>query len=147
MNKTLKYVFVAGVALGAIAAAILFMKGDDGDEKMTPEKTLTDFYKAVTSGDLDHATGYCDVETMSDYLDKWRGTWTAEQSKDSSALNIASGLLQGIELTMSDISNEGKGRKALTYTIGSGKASKQKKAVIREEEQGKWIIESVIDVI
>lgn len=142
-RKILKYAFITGVAIGIVAAAIIWNRHNEGKEVMGPEETLETFCRAVAAGQWQEAMALCDTVGMKEYLDSHRKTWKILQSKDSSALAIASGILAGTEISVSEVRKEGD-RRVITYTLTAEGCSKTKEATVKKEE-GAWRVERITD--
>ena len=147
-ERILKYVFGAGIALGAIIAFILIIKGGentDTQQKAGPEATVEAFNRAITAGNFATAYSLCGTVSMKGYLDSYVEAWETLQKEDSSALAIASSLLSGAVLEISKVEKDGEG-KVVYYTLEADGHRKERKATVKKEE-GEWKVQEITDAI
>lgn len=145
MNRRLKFfVFIIGVAAGAVTAVVLLSRGrDTGSVRIGPEETLEAFCRAMAAGKFQAAEEFCDTLTMKEHLMKYRQTWDELEQKDSGVLAIASGMLESSEIIMEQTVKNGDTRE-IHYTIKFGEDNISKVASMRKEE-GEWKIERITD--
>ncbi len=145
MSRRLKFfVFIIGAAAGAIIAIMLLSKGrGTGSVETGPEDTLESFCKAMAEGEFERAMQFCDTLTMKEHVLEYHQAWNAMQEKDSSALAIASEMLENARIVIKQMTKDGNTRE-VHYTIEVGDVIIKKAASMRKEE-GEWKIERIID--
>lgn len=145
MKNILTKVFIACMLMGALGAMLYFRgKGDSGPE--SPETVVTEFNKAMASGDIAAATALCDTVSMKDYMDRWKQTWERLEKEDSSAMAIASGILSEASVEVSRVEKAENG-KAVYYKVMMGDMEKERMAMVRKNEEGAWKVTAITDVI
>lgn len=145
-NNILKYAFVGGVAIGAVAAVILLARGGKEESvEMDPAQTVEAFCRALASGSFDEARELCDTLTMDGYIDAFRQEFEAAASKDSSVAAIAAGMLSRAEITVDDIVKEGSDRKSVFYTVSAGEGMTKGKVAAVVKEEGTWKVTEITD--
>lgn len=145
-RKTLKYAFVAGLAIG-IAAAFLFVRqtGEERKKEACPREVVETFYGSLTSGEFEEARALCDTSVLETYINAYEREWRHLQEADSIAHASAAEMLKGATLTVQEIKEEGNCCR-LSYRIEALGEVKTKEATLRKDE-GKWILESITDAI
>ena len=148
MRINLKYTAIAGVVIAVIAFGIAAITGKDGAKKgeMGPEAVVEAFNRAVTAGDWSAAEGLCNTVSMKDYLESHQEAWETLQKEDSSALAIAASILSGAVMEFRKVEKHNDGR-AVHYTLEADGHRKERKAVVRTNEEGEWKIEDITDAI
>lgn len=144
MKRPIKQNIIIILFLFVVMFAISIFKtctGKDRTMELSPEGTLETFYKSLCSGDFGHAGSMCDTLKMEEYIDRFQDAWEAN---DSTIRIIASDILSGMTVTVTDSEKDGQTRTIfyeLSSTDGSGK---EKVATLRKEE-GEWKIEQITD--
>lgn len=110
-----------------------------------PEAVVEAFNRAITAGDFDKAESLCDKVIMKDYLDSYREAWEVISAEDSSALSIASSILSGATLAITDVRKEDD-RRIVSYTLEADGHKKERSATVRKEDE-RWIVERITDRI
>lgn len=143
-KKLLKRAFIAGVAVGIIAAATIWFSSDrEKDVVLGPEETVEAFCRAVTTGDFEKAESLCDSISMQRYLESHMEAWDEIQKEDSTALAIASDILSNAVINTLSVEKDGD-RRIVVYTLEADGHRKERKAVVRKEE-GEWKVEAITD--
>lgn len=137
--------------IACIAAAVSLTVGcigsgeNSGKAPAGPEAIVTEFNRALLSGDFDRAFAVCDSLTMEEYIESYREKWNAAQKRDSSAHAIAAGMLDDAVIEMTETEKDGDVR-YITYTLKTGNIQKTRKATVRKEG-GEWKMEKITDAI
>ena len=126
----------------AIALCAVGCKNSTSIE-MGPADVVDAFNRAITGGDFNQARQLCDTASMKDYLESYQEAWEVIQAEDSSALSIASSILEKAVIDIEDIQKEGEKRIVL-YTLEADGHSKTRKATVKKEE-GAWRVERITD--
>ena len=146
MKSTLKKALAAGITLKAVIVLILLVAGgckNSTSIEMGPADVVDAFNRAITGGDFNQARQLCDTVSMKDYLESYQEAWEVIQAEDSSALSIASSILEKAVIDVEDIQKEGEKRIVL-YTLEADGHSKTRKATVKKEE-GAWRVERITD--
>lgn len=146
MKAILKKTFIGGIALGAIAAfGLLVGNGCKGSQsvEMGPTEVVEAFNRAITAGDFAQARQLCDTVAMKDYLESYNEAWNVIMAEDSSALAIASSILEKAVIEVTEVKKDGEKRVVL-YTLAADGHSKTRKATVKKEE-GAWRVEKITD--
>ena len=146
MKSTLKKALAAGITLKAVIVLILLVAGgckNSTSIEMGPADVVDAFNRAITGGDFNQARQLCDTVSMKDYLESYQEAWEVIQAEDSSALSIASSILEKAVIDVEDIQKEGEKRIVL-YTLEADGHSKTRKATVKKEE-GAWGVERITD--
>ena len=133
-----------------IAAAVILLSGCKGGEDrkkadMGPEAVVEAFTRHIAAGEFELALRLCDTSSMQTYIDRYINAWESLQKKDSSALAIASSLLEGAEFKVEKTVKTDGGRDVY-YSIEAGGQSKNKIASL-EKEEGEWRVRMITDAI
>ena len=142
MKSTLKKALAAGITLKAVIVLILLVAvgcKNSTSIEMGPADVVDAFNRAITGGDFNQARQLCDTASMKDYLESYQEAWEVIQAEDSSALSIASSILEKAVIDIEDIQKEGEKRIVL-YTLEADGHSKTRKATVKKEE-GAWRVE------
>lgn len=133
------------VIIACVATLMLLLRdaGSGDNVELGPEETVEAFCRAVTAGDFDCACGLCDTVAMKAYLDSHREAWEVLSREDSSALAIASSILSGAVMQVSDVAKDGD-RRLVTYSLEADGHSKSRVATVRKEE-GAWKVAGITD--
>ena len=145
-RKYLRYIFIAGVVVGAVIAAALLMRpsAESNSSESAQKDMIGMFYEALCGGRFDEAAGYCTGEQMQDYIESYRKVLERMQAKDSSATAIATDLLSDIRTETTEKVTD-KGVRTLFYTIEDGLGHSRNKIAILKKEEGEWRIEQIQD--
>lgn len=144
-RKIIRYSFMTGLAIGAIAAVMVLTGNRNGGERaMTPEEVTETFCRAVASGEFDTAYGMCDSLAMSGYIEGCRGIWREIEENDSTTAAIARGILGGIVFTVDETSREGSSTKVF-FTMTSPEGQDRAKTALLKKEEGEWKVERITD--
>ena len=139
MNIILRYISAVGLAF-----CLLTSCNGGKDAIMGPEDTVEAFCRAVAAGDMEAARSLCDGESMKEYLDGWVKIRGELALKDSSALNIAAGILS--EADFLAVRSERRGNERfITYTLEADGKTKTRQAIVINEE-GEWRVKNITDV-
>ena len=140
----MKYAFISGAVIGIIAA-VLIWKNKGKDDVMEPEAVVQTFNKALAEGDFETAGRLCDTLSMKEYLENYIILWNKLQQDDSTALAIASSILEESALTI-EKTERVEGCRMIYYRIEAGGVEKRKTAKLKKEE-GEWRVETITDRI
>lgn len=145
MKDILKKTFIAGVTLGAVAAFAFLTNGCTGGRsvEMGPTEVVEAFNRAITAGDFATAGSLCDTVAMKDYLESYKEAWDVMLEEDSTALSIASSILEKAVTDVEEVKKEGE-KRMVFYTLKADGHSKTRKAVVKKEE-GEWKVERITD--
>ena len=144
MNNIIKYGFIAGVAIGALAAVILLTRGCSKEISMDPEDVVEAFTKAVAAGRFEEADGLCDRNSMSGYIDTYRTAMEKRSGSDSAAVAIAAGILSDISVEVTDVV-KAKGSRTVFYTIRDIYGHSKEKVATLKDEEGEWKVTEIRD--
>ena len=111
------------------------------ETRLGPDDTLETFYTSLYSGAFEQAESLCDIPAMSEYLDVFRSAW---EKNDSTIRAIASDILAGISIEISDVEQNGQNRTIFYKMTTTDGQSKEKIATLRKEE-GVWKITAITD--
>ena len=130
-----------------LALAIAVAVNGCGREKKAegPEAAVEAFYEAVAAGDWETAGAFCDGDAMESYVEEYRKVREGLQQGDANALDIASSILEGLEVKVDRTEKTDEGR-MVYYSLEVGEFSKERKALVRKEE-GEWRVMEITDVI
>ena len=103
------------------------------------------FYEAVAAGDWETAEVFCDGDAMESYVGEYRKVREGLQQGDANALEIASSILEDLEVKVDRTERTDEGR-MVYYSLEVGEFSKERKAFVRKEE-GEWRVMEITDVI
>lgn len=145
MDKRFKYAFIAGVAIGAIVAFVLIVRGGKDGRAEGPEAVIEAFYKAVAAGDWDAAGALSEGAAMDGYINEYRSIWEDVHAADTNAAEIASSILFEIKVSVDRTEKTDDG-KAIYYILEAGEFSKERKAYMIKEE-GAWRVKEITDAI
>ena len=106
-----------------------------------PDEVLKIFYTDLFSGDFNGAESLCDTLGMKEYIEMIQNRWSRT---DSSVLAIVPGILSEISLEVTDIVRNGQERTIFYDLTDADGTSKEKIAVLRNEE-GAWKIKAITD--
>ena len=128
-----------------IAAFPLMTIGCNGGTslEMGPADVVESFNRAITAGDFAQARQLCDTVLMNDYLDSYQEAWTVIMAEDSTAISIASSILEKAVMDVVEVRKEDEKRIVL-YTLEADGHSKTRKATVKKEE-GAWRVERITD--
>ena len=146
MKSTLKKGLAAGITLKAVIILIFLVAvgcKNSTSIEMGPADVVDAFNRAITGGNFEQARQLCDTASMKDYLESYQEAWEVIQAEDSSALSIASSILEKAVIDVEDIQKEGEKRIVL-YTLEADGHSKTRKATVKKEE-GEWRVERITD--
>lgn len=146
MKEKLKYVYIAGAVVLAIAGAcVFFCGGEDAKEtkRLGPEGVVEEFTSAMKVGDFGKAEMLCDTAAMKDYLDTYQQTWNELQKKDSVAFNTALKLLAETEIHFAGM-EEKDGVCTVDYTLKMDDNKKKRQAMLKKE-RGEWKVVEITD--
>lgn len=110
-----------------------------------PEETVEAFNRAITAGDFAAARSLCDTVSMKNYLDSYAEAWETICREDSSALAIASSILSGAVMKITEVRKEDD-RRIVSYTLEADGHMKERSATVRKEGE-EWKVESITDRI
>lgn len=111
--------------------------------EMGPADVVESFNRAITAGDFSQARQLCDTVLMKDYLDSYQEAWDVILAEDSTALSIASSILEKTVIDVVEVRKEDEKRIVL-YTLEADGHSKTRKAIVKKEE-GAWRVERITD--
>ena len=132
------------MSIAATAAALSATGCNSGTSvEMGPAEVVDAFNRAITAGDFAQAGQLCDTVMMKDYLESYHEAWDAIMAEDSTALAIASSILEKAVIDVEEVKKEGEKRIVL-YTLEADGHSKTRKAIVRKEE-GAWRVERITD--
>lgn len=132
--------------MALLAMAFSSCGGSASEEQpMGPEDTVIAFNRAITAGDFTQAAALCDTAAMKDYLDSYTEAWEVISREDSSALAIASSILSGAVIEITDV-KKAEDRRIVSYTLEADGHSKQRSATVRKEGKT-WRVERITDAI
>ena len=119
--------------MALLAMAFSSCGGSASEEQpMGPEDTVIAFNRAITAA-------------MKDYLDSYTEAWEVISREDSSALAIASSILSGAVIEITDV-KKAEDRRIVSYTLEADGHSKQRSATVRKEGKT-WRVERITDAI
>ena len=144
MNNIIKYGFIAGVAIGALAAVILLTRGCSKNTSMDPEDVVEAFTKAVAAGRFEEADGLCDRNSISGYIDTYRNAMEKRSGSDSAAVAIAAGILSDISVEVTDVVKAKRSR-TVFYTIRDIYGHSKEKVATLKDEEGEWKVTEIRD--
>lgn len=130
----------------AIAAAAGCGRNVGGGKADSPEVVVEAFVKAVTTGDWSAAEGLCDPDSMKEYLESHREAWETLQKEDSCIVEIATALISRTRIDVGKVEKTEDGR-IVCYTLEADGCSKEKKAVVKKNEEGEWKVTEITDAI
>jgi hypothetical protein len=110
---------------------------------MGPADVVESFNRAITAGDFSQARQLCDTVLMKNYLDSYQEAWDVIMAEDSTALSIASSILEKAVIDVVEVRKEDEKRIVL-YTLEADGHSKTRKATVKKEE-GAWRVERITD--
>lgn len=145
MDKRFKYAFIAGVAVGAVVALVLIVRGGKDSVEENPGTVVEAFYKAIAAGDWEAAGALSEGAAMDRYINEYRSIWEDVHAADTNAAGIASSILSEMKVTVDKTEKTDDGR-AIYYTLEAGEFSKERKACIVREE-GAWRVKEITDAI
>jgi len=130
-----------------LAAVIAVSCGGRGSETqpLGPEDTVEAFNRAITAGDFEAARFLCDTVSMKDYLESYMEAWDIICREDSSALAIASSILSGAVMEITDV-KKADDRRIVSYTLEADGHIKERSATVRKEGET-WKVERITDRI
>ena len=111
--------------------------------EMGPAEVVEAFNRAITTGDFAQAGQLCDTVTMKDYLDSYQEAWGVIMAEDSTALTIASSILEKAVIDVEEVKKEGE-KRTVIYSLAADGHSKTRKAIVKKEE-GSWRVERITD--
>ena len=129
--------------LGMIAAMLMVSCGGGGQAD-GPEAVVTAFSKAMAAGQWDEAYGLCDTLTMKEYISANRQAWEYLEKTDSNAMKIAAQLMSDACVNVLNI-EKADGGKRVHYAIEIEGMRKERKAVVRKNEEGAWKVTAITD--
>ena len=127
MKKTLVLAAIALITAGCFQG---------NESEIGPQETLETFYRSICSGDFDGAGNLCHKPEMDGYLENFRTKW---EKTDSTVAAIASDILSGMVIEVSDENESGEKSTVFYKLTASNGQSKEKVATLRKEE-GAWKI-------
>ena len=133
-------------SISLVLAVAVAASGCGGEKKAEgPEAAVEAFYEAVAAGDWETAEAFCDGDAMESYVGEYRKVREGLQQGDANALNIASSILEDLEVKVDRTERTDEGR-MIYYSLEVGEFSKERKALVRKEE-GEWRVMEITDVI
>ena len=111
-----------------------------------PEAVVTAFNRALASGEWDEASQLCDTSSMKGYISAYQEAWDHLYRQDSSVMMIASQMLSAASIKVMKV-EKADGAKAVYYTIETEGLHKERKAMMRKNEEGAWKVTAITDVI
>ena len=111
--------------------------------EMGPAEVVEAFNRAITAGDFAQARQLCDTVLMEDYLNSYQEAWDVILAEDSTALSIASSILEKAVIDVVEVKKEDEKRIVL-YTLEADGHSKTRKATVKKEE-GAWRVKRITD--
>ena len=128
-----------------MTAAILMAVGCRSGQsvEMGPAEVVEAFNRAITAGDFAQARQLCDTVLMEDYLNSYQEAWDVILAEDSTALSIASSILEKAVIDVVEVKKEDEKRIVL-YTLEADGHSKTRKATVKKEE-GAWRVKRITD--
>lgn len=133
-------------SISLVLAVAVAASGCGGEKKAEgPEAAVEAFYEAVAAGDWETAEAFCDGDAMESYVGEYRKVREGLQQGDANALNIASSILEDLEIKVDRTERTDEGR-MIYYSLEVGEFSKERKALVRKEE-GEWRVMEITDVI
>lgn len=143
MTDMAKHIYLL---MGLLAAVFSSCASPSAEEQpMGPEDTVVAFNRAITAGDFTQASALCDTVSMKDYLESYMEAWEVISREDSSALAIASSILSGAVIEITDV-KKADDRRIVSYTLEADGHSKKRSATVRKEGK-KWRVELITDAI
>lgn len=144
MDRILKYSFIAGIAIGALAASIILTKGCSDKTVMEPAEVVEAFTKAVATGRFEDAAALCDTSSMSGYIGTYRKVLNKRAVSDSTATAIAASILGNLEVTVNEVSKS-KGTRTVFYTIADTYGHTKEKIATIKNVEGEWKVTEIRD--
>lgn len=133
-------------SISLVLAVAVAASGCGGEKKAEgPEAAVEAFYEAVAAGDWETAEAFCDGDAMESYVGEYRKVREGLQQGDANALDIASSILEDLEVKVDRTERTDEGR-MVYYSLEVGEFSKERKAFVRKEE-GEWRVMEITDVI
>ena len=142
MKRPIKQNIIIILTMFVVMFAVSIFKtctGKDRQEESGPEGTLETFYKNLCAGNFDQAGSLCDTLKMKEYLAGFQDAW---KTKDSTARRIASDILSGLTVTVTDTEKDGQTR-TIFYELSSADGSGKEKVATLRREEGEWKIEQI----
>lgn len=139
MRKIREILMVAAVAMVAVACG-----GNGGGKADGPEAVVTTFSKAVAAGEWDEAYGLCDTLTMKEYISANQQAWEYLEKADSNAMKIAAQLMAGVSVEVIGVEKTDGGRQ-VHYAVEIEGMRKERKAVVKKNEEGAWKVTAITD--
>lgn len=140
----MKYSFICGIAVGIIAAALIWRKSGDTKQEAGPEETVGTFCRMMVSGDFAGACALCDTMTMKDYIGAYAQVWEMQHSQDSSAVATTAGILSGMDIRTEAVIKDGD-RRLVHFTIAVNDDMTKKKTATLRKEGRQWRVEGITD--
>ena len=145
MKKEYTYYIVAAAA--ALLVLLLLVRGCGEDEQsveLGPSETAEAFCRALAAGRFDEAKGLCDTIAMADYINTYIAAFEEAVQNNGKAADIAAGILEEMEFSVSDIVKED-GRRQVFYTIGLSDGTRKEKIATMTKEEGAWKVEAITE--
>ena len=143
--KILKIMRRRYIIVMMVAAAMAVGCGGGGSQKADgPEAAVTAFNRAMAAGDWSEATKLCDTSSMKGYISTYQEAWEYLQKQDSSVMLIASQMLSAASVEVLKVEKE-EGERAVYYTIEAEGMRKERKAMVRKNEEGAWKVTAITD--
>ena len=129
----------------SLAVGCIGPGGNSGKVPAGPEAVVTEFNRALLSGDFDKAYAVCDSLGMEEYIESYREKWNETQKRDSSAHAIVAGMLDDAAIEITGTEKDGEIRH-IAYTLDTGDRQKARKATV-SREGGEWKVKKITDAI
>ena len=135
-----------GYLIIILSAALLLLTNGCGNKTTQdgPDAVVEGFCKALAEGDWDKAACLCDSVAMKDYLQCYQEAWERFSQEDSDVLEIASSVLAGAEIEIKKVEKAEEGR-AVHYTIEIEGQKKDRKAIVKKNEEGEWRVTTITE--
>ena len=144
MTERILRLISAGVGICLMSGGCFSGNGDT--KKEGPEAGVEDFFRALTAGDWEQACCLCDTAVMDGYLKEYRLSWEKLNQEDSSALRIASSVLANATVEIRKVEKAQDGR-AVLFTIEAEGMQKDRRAMVKKNEEGAWQIAEITDEV
>ena len=145
-DKHKKIIIGVGALAAAVAAAMLFLSGEDNAHETTkagPEAVVIEFTEAMKAGDFEKAQKFCDHVTMQKYMDDYMQKWEMKSHKDSAAFASTVNLLRETTINIDEVETQD-GVCFIDYTLRLDKNTRKCRASMKKEE-GEWKLTEITD--